>query len=547
MTERKVVRAVNGLNQQIDSVVEAMQLAEPYLDSESIDLAASVIRKSESRRKLSSEHVVVGLFGATGSGKSTLFNALVGRELASTGVIRPTTTNTVAAIWDTAGANELLDWLEVNDRHVIEASAEPKRGSSKKDFDSGLLLLDLPDMDSTRVEHHQIATRLVGQVDFLVWVLDPQKYADASIHHGYLNSLRSQQGNILIVLNQIDRVAASDRNSIVNSLREILASSGLERLPVVCASASTGEGLAEVQLQIATAAKNKAISTRRLRADVDQVVHHLKAELNAEKVRLPDQMQQSELERAIANAHGAQYIADAVETSYKLRAARRTGWPVTTWLIRLRNDPLQRMNLGRKREAAELSITSRPELSVAESAAIDHAIDNYVQEATQELPDSWIEPVREEVGSNVQHLDGAVDAAIAGTALGVEKSSWWWPAVKFVQWVSLLAALAGALWLAAYPVAGYFQFDLPAAPRVEGIAAPTLVFAIGVLLGIVLGIACSFVNRIVAKVKRRKALRNIERSVSGQVRAAVVEPVDHYLNTYNSYAAIITSAAKKAE
>ncbi|MNW70460.1 hypothetical protein D3C74_497860 [compost metagenome] len=67
------------------------------------------------------------------------------------------------------------------------------------------------------------------------------------------------------------------------------------------------------------------------------------------------------------------------------------------------------------------------------------------------------------------------------------------------------------------------------------------------LLGIVLGIACSFVNRIVAKVKRRKALRNIERSVSGQVRAAVVEPVDHYLNTYNSYAAIITSAAKKAE
>ncbi|WP_347040011.1 GTPase [Glutamicibacter halophytocola] len=351
MTERKVVRAVNGLNQQIDSVVEAMQLAEPYLDSESIDLAASVIRKSESRRKLSSEHVVVGLFGATGSGKSTLFNALVGRELASTGVIRPTTTNTVAAIWDTAGANELLDWLEVKDRHVIEATAEPKRGSSKKDFDSGLLLLDLPDMDSTRVEHHQIATRLVGQVDFLVWVLDPQKYADASIHHGYLNSLRSQQGNILIVLNQIDRVAASDRNSIVNSLRDILASSGLERLPVVCASASTGEGLEEVQRQIATAAKNKAISTRRLRADVDQVVHHLKAELNAEKVRLPDQMQQSELERAIANAHGAQYIADAVETSYKLRAARRTGWPVTTWLIRLRNDPLQRMNLGRKREA----------------------------------------------------------------------------------------------------------------------------------------------------------------------------------------------------
>jgi len=547
MTERKVIRAVNGLNQQIDSVVEAMQLAEPYLDSESIDLAASVIRKSESRRKLSSEHVVVGLFGATGSGKSTLFNALVGSGLAATGVIRPTTTNTVAAIWDTENSGELLDWLEVTDRHVIAESSGSKRRSAKNDFDSGLLLLDLPDMDSTRVEHHEIAKRLVGQVDFLVWVLDPQKYADASIHHGYLNSLRSQQGNILIVLNQIDRVAESDRKNIVSSLRDILLASGLDRLPIVCASATTGEGLEEVHRQIAAAAKNKAIATRRLRADVDQVVHHLSEELGVGKVCLPSQMSQSELERTIANAHGAQYIADAVETSYKLRAARRTGWPLTTWLTRLRNDPLQRMNLGRKRDDPELSITSRPELSVAESAAIDHAVDTYVQQATEDLPDSWNEPIREQVGSNLQQLDGSVDAAIAGTDLGIEKTSWWWPLVKFIQWVSLLAALAGALWLAAYPLAGYFQFNLPEAPRVEGIAVPTLILVIGVLLGIVLGIGCSFVNRIVAKVKRRKALKNIERSVSGLVRTAVVEPVDEYLNTYNRYASLITSAAKKAE
>lgn len=183
------------------------------------------------------------MFGATGSGKSTLFNATRWPEVSNHRVIRPTTTKTVAAIWETEGANELLDWLEVTDRHVIEKSAEGKRRVSKKSLDSGLMLLDLPDMDSTRVEHHEIATRLVGQVDFLVWVLDPQKYADASIHHGYLNSLRSQQGNIVIVLNQIDKVAESDRKNVVHSLREILAQSGLERLPVICASAVTGEGL----------------------------------------------------------------------------------------------------------------------------------------------------------------------------------------------------------------------------------------------------------------------------------------------------------------
>ncbi|TAP27107.1 GTPase [Arthrobacter sp. S41] len=547
MTERKVVRAANGLDQQINSVVQAMQLAEPYLDAESIDLAAAVINKAESRRQLSADHVVVGLFGATGSGKSTLFNALVGQKLATTGVIRPTTTKTVAAIWETEGANELLDWLEVTDRHVIEKSAEGKRRVTKKSLDSGLMLLDLPDMDSTRVEHHEIATRLVGQVDFLVWVLDPQKYADASIHHGYLNSLRSQQGNIVIVLNQIDKVTESDRKNVVHSLREILAQSGLERLPVVCASAVTGEGLDEVQKQIATVAKNKALSTRRLRSDVDQVIHKLNGDLSTEKVRLPGQMHQAELEQTIANAHGAKYIADAVETSYKLRGAQRTGWPLTTWLIRLRNDPLQRMNLGRSRQTSDLSITSRPERSVAESAAIDHGIDKYVAEATSQLPESWHEPIRDDVSANVTSLDSAVDSAIAATPLGVERSSWWWPVIKFVQWVALLAALAGALWLAAYPVAGYFQFDLPEAPRIEGIAVPTLVLVIGVLLGVVLGIGCSFVNRIVAKVKRRKALKNIQRSVSGLVRTAIVDPVDQYLNIYNSYAELISSAAKKAE
>lgn len=547
MSERKITRAVNGLSAQINCVIEAMQLAEPYLEPQTIDLAADVISRAESRRQLSAEHVVVGLFGATGSGKSTMFNALVGQELATTGVIRPTTTNTVAAIWEPQGANELLDWLEVSTRHVINEPDERGKGSKKRKIDSGLLLLDLPDMDSTAADHHQIANRLVGQVDYLVWVLDPQKYADASIHHGYLSSLRSQQGNILIVLNQIDKIAETERKQVLDSLRQILAMSGLEHLPIVCASAATGEGILEVQAKIAAAAKNKALSTRRLRADVDQVIHHLDDELPVEMVRLPSQLQQADLEKVIAKAHGAQYIADAVETSYLLRGASRTGWPLTTWLVKLRNDPLKRMNLGRQHEDPELSLTSRPELSVAEHAAVEHGINQYVAEASQELPDSWKEPLREMVNDNVQILDDGIDSAIAGTPLGVERSSWWWPVVKVIQWVALVAALGGALWLAAYPVAGYFQFDLPQAPRVEGIAVPTLLVFIGILLGIVLGIACSFVNRIVAKVKRRKALKNLERSVSHLVRQAVVEPVDQHLDTYNSYAALITSAAKKAD
>ena len=51
------------------------------------------------------------------------------------------------------------------------------------------MLLDLPDHDSTVAAHRLEVDRLVALVDVLVWVLDPQKYADAAIHERYLRPL----------------------------------------------------------------------------------------------------------------------------------------------------------------------------------------------------------------------------------------------------------------------------------------------------------------------------------------------------------------------
>ena len=50
----------------------------------------------------------------------------------------------------------------------------------------GLVLLDLPDFDSRRLEHRVEADRVLELVDVFVWVTDPQKYADARLHHDYL-------------------------------------------------------------------------------------------------------------------------------------------------------------------------------------------------------------------------------------------------------------------------------------------------------------------------------------------------------------------------
>ncbi len=85
-----------------------------------------------------------------------------------------------------------LDWLEVNRRHGVT----PPAGTDGLD---GLVLLDLPDHDSTELSHRLEVDRLVQLVDVLVWVVDPQKYADAALHDRYLKPLAGYADVMIVV------------------------------------------------------------------------------------------------------------------------------------------------------------------------------------------------------------------------------------------------------------------------------------------------------------------------------------------------------------
>ena len=183
-----------------------------------------------SRRSLSADHTVVGFFGATGSGKSSLFNAVSGAEIATAAARRPTTAEPLAGVWGADGSEPLLDWLEVRNRH----HAAPVAGFA--DEGTGLILLDLPDFDSTRAANREIVERMVGLVDVLVWVLDPQKYADAAVHNDFLSpagrARRRHPGGA-----QPDRPAAGrDVQPVLESLKGILARDGLGKVQVIGAS-----------------------------------------------------------------------------------------------------------------------------------------------------------------------------------------------------------------------------------------------------------------------------------------------------------------------
>src|SRR4029078_7849610 len=107
-----------------------------------------------------------------GAAKSSTFNALCGLALAAVGVRRPTTSWATACIWGRDPAADLLGWLEVPERHRVLRDSRLDSGQQDQGLD-GLVLLDLPDHDSTEVSHHLEVDRLIGMADLLVWILQP--------------------------------------------------------------------------------------------------------------------------------------------------------------------------------------------------------------------------------------------------------------------------------------------------------------------------------------------------------------------------------------
>ena len=113
--------------------------------------AAAVVERAGARLRLSADHTVVALAGATGSGKSSTFNALCGLDLAAVGVRRPTTSWATACVWGDGPRGRAARVARDPQRHRVLRDSRLDSGQQDKGLD-GLVLLDLPDHDSTEVE-----------------------------------------------------------------------------------------------------------------------------------------------------------------------------------------------------------------------------------------------------------------------------------------------------------------------------------------------------------------------------------------------------------
>src|SRR5690606_35842489 len=174
--------------------------------------------------RLGGDTTLVAYAGGTGSGKSSLFTQLARLSFADVGVKRPTTSRVTACSWS-EGAEPLLDWIGV-DRERRITHSEDLEGDGAAGL-AGLVLLDLPDHDSVEPAHREVVDRVLPLVDLLVWVVDPQKYADDALHTGYLSAQVGSESSMVLVLNQVDTVPDSQRENLVEDLGRLLADDGL--------------------------------------------------------------------------------------------------------------------------------------------------------------------------------------------------------------------------------------------------------------------------------------------------------------------------------
>ncbi|WP_409483462.1 GTPase [Arsenicicoccus dermatophilus] len=527
-------------------LAEALQTGGDELGEQGVALARRSINVTRERTALVGRHTVVALAGATGSGKSSTFNAIVGADVSRVGARRPTTSTASAAIWGGDPATPLLDWLGVGARHRV--ATDPTHGRAA-DLD-GLVLLDLPDFDSRAQAHRDEADRVLQLVDVFVWVTDPQKYADARLHDDYIRVLSEHDAVTLVVLNHADRLGEAGREQCVGDLRRLLADDGLPDAEVIAASAQTGLGHDLLQQRLAEAVSSRTAAERRLTGDLRAAAELLREDVGSSEPEVPEGPSQ-DLVNALGRAAGVPVVLEAVERDYRREAAQTTGWPFTRWGHALRPDPLKRLRLKEDNslgiQATDVRRTigrsSLPPPTPAARSAVDLATRQLADASCQGLPARWSDAVHRAAAPGDSDLVDSLDQTVLDVPLRARRPMWW-GVVNALQWLFAGCAVVGLGWLLVLGGLGWAQLPVPEPPRVGILPYPLIMLVAGLLLGLLLAALSRAIAASGAKRRREGIGRRFDAAIYDVAQERLVDPVRAVLERHARTRELLDRAAR---
>lgn len=478
-----------ALTARVDALGRALAIGGARLAPTVVKRVVATVESVRERLDLGVDHTVVALVGGTGSGKSSLFNAICRLDFADVGVRRPTTSEITACVWGDDGG-PLLDWLGVvPDRRIQRESLLD--GESEAPL-RGLVLLDLPDHDSIAPEHREVVDRLLPQADLLAWVVDPQKYADDALHSGYLRRLVGHEASMVVVLNQVDTVPPDVRPALLADVENLLVDDGLTGVPVREASARTGEGLVALRELLATYVESRSLAARRASAELNDAATLLAAEVAAREPA-PAALSVTDVVDRLAAAIGLPAVAAGVG------AAVRTG------------------------------SSSTPGFGAVQEDAVELARATWLEAVTTGLPRRWGKDVASRVASTTE-MRLAVTDALTQLTLTARRSG-----LALALTVAAVA-LAGAALLV-----GSVAIGSLVGPGESNVWAP--VAAVVLLVASVLALlAAGAARRSAGRRRTARVLEDGRSALENVARARLAVPTEAVLAEHRAVRELVASA-----
>lgn len=222
---------LDGIFEQREAAEAAVRQIDDYIRPRLADLDAPLL-------------AVVG--GSTGSGKSTIVNALLGVATTRVGVIRPTTRQPILvhspadAGW--FASDRILPGL-ARVRGRVSAAGTPANAAGDtpeaariselmllehESVPRSLAIIDAPDIDSVADENRALAAQLLAAADLWLFVTTANRYADA-VPWRLLEGAAARQITVGVVLNRVPPGALDD---VLPDLRAMLTERGLADAPV---------------------------------------------------------------------------------------------------------------------------------------------------------------------------------------------------------------------------------------------------------------------------------------------------------------------------